>query len=130
MNRFTLAIVAVVAASSVQTAVAAETWLVTEENVAGVKGSQGAWTVNVDGGAVTGAAAMQSGNGNLLNYTLEGAIEGVNYVVKLKDRTDGKTNCVWSGHPPSGSGTQKTGLIGYAECEGAKLIIRASFVQH
>lgn len=128
MNKFTLAILAAVVASGGQALAASEIWLVTEENVAGVKGSQGSWTVTVDGANLTGAASMQAGNGDLLNYKLEGSIEGGIYTVKLNDRSDGKKGCVWSGHTPTGSGTQKTGLIGYAECEGSKLIIRASFV--
>lgn len=128
MNKFTLAIAAAVVAFGGHAWAASETWLVTEENVAGVKGAQGSWTVAVAGDKVTGDASMQSGNGNLLSYKVEGAIEGAVYKLNLIDRTDGKKGCVWSGHPPSSSSSQKTGLIGYAECDGAKLIIRASFV--
>lgn len=128
MNKFTLAILAAVAASGGQALAANDTWLVTEENVAGVKGAQGSWTISLDGANVTGAAAMQSGNGNLLSYKLEGSVEGGIYTVKMIDRTDGKKGCVWSGHTPTGSGSQKSGLIGYAECDGAKLVVRASFV--
>jgi hypothetical protein len=105
---------------------ASETWLVTEENVAGVKGAQGTWSVTVDAGKVTGTADMMSGRGAPLAYKIDGAVaEGV-YTLNLNDRTDGKKSCVWTGHTPSSASSQKAGLIGYAECEGAKLILRAS----
>ncbi len=38
------------------------TWLVTEENSAGIKGAQGRWTVEVDGNKLSGAAEMQADN--------------------------------------------------------------------
>jgi hypothetical protein len=49
------------------------------------------------------------------------------YTVNLVDRTDGKKGCVWTGHTPSATGTQTHGLIGEAQCEGTKLILRAGF---
>lgn len=128
MLKLTFAALAAVVAFHGQALAASETWLVTEENTGGVKGAQGSWTVNVDGGKITGSASMQSGNGNLLNYTIDGAVEGGNYTVTMNGRTDGKKGCVWVGHIPSSASTQKAGLIGYAECEGAKLIVRASIV--
>ncbi len=107
-------------------ALASETWLVTEENTAGVKGSQGTWTVTMEGDKLSGVAAMQEGNGNPLTYKLEGAKTGGAYTVTMTDRSDGKKGCVWSGHAPATAGAQTHGLVGYAECEGTKLIIRAS----
>ena len=105
-----------------------QTWLVTEENVGGVKGAQGTWTVNVEGNKVTGVAAMQTDKGGEVSYKVEGAIADGVYTITLKDRTDGKKGCVWSGHAPAASSTQAKGLLGYAECEGTKLIIRAAIV--
>ncbi len=107
----------------------AGTWLVTEENIGGVKGAQGSWTVKTEGNKINGDASMQLDNGAMLTYKLDGSVEGVNYTVTMTNRSDGKKNCVWKGHPPAGSGTQSQGLIGYAECDGAKLIVRASIVQ-
>ncbi len=94
--------------------------------MAGVKGSQGNWAVNIEGNQLSGAAAIQASNGSELTYKLEGVIADGVYTVTMNDRSDGKKSCVWSGHAPAGTGTQKKGLLGYAECHGAKLIIRAS----
>lgn len=126
MNKSALAIAALLAAS---VPAAAATWLVTEENTGGVKGAQGTWTVKTEGNKISGEASMQMDNGSLLTYKLEGTFEGANYAIALSDRTDGKKNCVWTGHPPSSGGAQSRGLVGYAECEGAKLILRASIVE-
>jgi hypothetical protein len=38
---------------------AAATWLVTEENTGGIKGSQGSWNVNAEGNKLSGEPAMQ-----------------------------------------------------------------------
>ncbi len=105
-----------------------ETWLVTEENVGGVKGGQGPWTVNVDGNKVSGVAAMQTDKGGEVTYKIEGAIADGVYTIKMNDRSDGKKGCVWTGHAPATSSTQAKGLLGYAECEGTKLVIRAAIV--
>lgn len=126
MKRLAFAAVAAVAAFGGPALAAPATWLVTEENVAGVKGAQGTWTVTTDGGKVAGEASMQSGNGNMLTYKVAGTFEGSNYTVTMSDRSDGKKNCVWNGHPPSSGSAQSRGIIGYAECEGAKLIVRVS----
>lgn len=107
----------------------AATWLVTEENTGGVKGAQGSWNVTSEGGKISGDAALQMGNGAPLTYKFEGTAEGVNYTVTFSDRSDGKKNCVWKGHPPSSGGQQARGIVGYAECDGAKLIVRASVVE-
>jgi hypothetical protein len=104
-------------------------WLVTEENTGGIKGAQGSWTVKTEGAKISGEASMQMGNGSPLTYKFKGAIEGANYAITISDRTDGKKNCVWKGHPPSAGGAQSSGLVGYMECDGAKLIIRASIVE-
>ena len=79
-----------------------ETWLVTEENVGGVKGAQGTWTVNVEGNKVSGVAAMQTDKGGVVTYKVEGDIADGVYTIKINDRTDGKKGCVWSGHAPRG----------------------------
>jgi hypothetical protein len=107
----------------------AGTWLVTEENTGGIKGAQGTWTVKTEGAKVSGEASMQMDNGKALTYKFEGQAEGANYTITLTDRTDGKKGCVWKGHPPASGGQQARGLVGYAECEGTKLILRASIVE-
>ncbi len=109
-----------------QALAASETWLVTEENIAGIKGSQGKWIVEVDGGKLNGVAEMQADNGAQFTYKLEGSIAGGVYTVAMNGRSDGKKGCVWSGHAPVVGATQKSGLLGYASCEGSKLVIRAS----
>ena len=107
-------------------AFAAEQWLVTEENLGGVKGGQGNWSVTREGNKIKGTADIQSDNGSMLTYKIEGEVEGSNYTITLSDRSDDKKGCVWKGHPPSGAGSQQQGLVGYAECEGTKMILRAS----
>jgi hypothetical protein len=101
---------------------------VTEESSSGIKGAQGNWTVNTDGNKFSGIAAMQANNGGELTYKFEGAIADGVYTVAMNDRSDGKKRCVWSGHAPAGTGTLKKGLIGYVECEGEKLILRAAIL--
>lgn len=126
MNKTALAIAALLAASA---PACAATWLVTEENTGGIKGAQGSWTVTTEGAKISGEASMQSGNGAPLTYKVAGTVEGGVYTIALTDRSDGKKNCVWSGHAPSGASSQARGLLGYAECEGVKLILRASIVE-
>ena len=107
-------------------AFAAEQWLVTEENMGGIKGGQGNWTITRDGNKIKGTAEIQSDNGSLLTYKVDGEVAGANYTITMSDRSDGKKGCVWNGHPPSGAGSQQQGFVGYAECEGTKIIVRAS----
>ncbi|KAF2990410.1 hypothetical protein OGR47_14665 [Methylocystis sp. MJC1] len=129
MNKLAFTAAAAALAISGPASAAGTTWLVTEENVAGVQGAQGSWNVKKDGDKLSGDASMQMGNGAPLTYKVDGSVEGGVYTIKISDRTDGKKNCVWTGHAPTGAGAQSSGLLGYVECEGAKLIIRASIVQ-
>lgn len=102
-------------------------WQVTEEMAsAGIKMAQGDWTVATEGDKVTGSANMQLQNGTPLTYKIDGALKDGVYTLNLTDRTDGKKGCVWTGHLPTGMGVQTKGLNGYAECEGTKLILRAT----
>jgi hypothetical protein len=126
MHKSVLAVVALLAMS---VPAAAATWLVTEENTGGIRGAQGSWNVKTDGAKISGDASMQMANGSPFTYKFEGESEGANYTVTLTDRSDGKKGCVWKGHPPASGGAQAKGLVGYAECEGTKLIIRASIVE-
>lgn len=105
---------------------ASETWLVSEENTGGIRGAQGTWEVNSEGAKVSGSAQMMTDKGGQLTYKIDGSVADGVYTLTLTDRTDGKKGCVWSGHLPSTASSQKQGLSGYAECEGSKLIIRAS----
>lgn len=126
MHKFALAVAAVLFMGG---SACAATWLVTEENVGGVKGGQGSWNVKSAGDKISGDATMQTDNGSMLTYKFEGKVEGGVYTVTLSDRSDGKKGCVWTGHAPSSGSSQAKGLLGYAECDGAKLIIRASIVE-
>ena len=92
-----------------------------------MKGGQGNWAITRDGNKIKGTAEIQSDNGSMLTYKVEGEeAAGDNYTITMSDRSDGKKGCVWKGHPPSGAGSQQRGLVGYAECEGKKMIVRAS----
>ena len=103
-------------------------WMVTEE-MEGIKGAQGTWALNIDGDKISGDATMMFSNGTPLTYKVEGAVKDGVYTINLVNRSDGKKGCVWTGHAPSSTaaGTQTHGLVGYAPCEGAKLVLRASF---
>ena len=125
MNKAILAVAALFVAGPA----AAGTWLVTEENVAGVKGAQGTWTVTTADGKISGDASMQSGSGAPLTYKFEGTVEGTNYTITLSERSDGKKNCVWKAHPPTSGSSQARGVLGYAECDGARLVLRGSPVE-
>lgn len=130
MRKLTFATMAAVLALGGSALAKSETWLVTEENMGGIKGSQGNWHVDAEGSKVSGSADMQGGTGEPLTYKIEGEVANGVYTVKMTDRSDGKKNCVWTGHVPSGAGDQTHGLIGYAECEGTKLIVRVSIFGH
>ena len=117
-----IAIAGAVAAAFAGTAAAAD-WNVTEEGASGIKNAQGVWNVTLEGDKVAGSATMQLQNGNPLSYKVEGTAEGGVYTIKLIDRTDGKKGCVWTGHAP----TTGHGLIGDAQCEGTKLLLRVGF---
>lgn len=129
MNKWVFAAAAAVLAIGGPASAAGTTWLVTEENIAGVRGAQGSWSVTKDGDKLSGDASMQTDNGKPLTYKVDGSFAGGVYTIKLSDRSDGKKGCVWTGHAPASGGAQSSGLLGYAECEGTKLIIRASIVQ-
>jgi hypothetical protein len=127
MDKSVLTIAALLAMS---VPASATTWLVTEENTGGIKGSQGSWNLKAEGNKISGEAAMQMANGTPFTYKFSGESEGANYTITLTDRPDGKNGCVWKGHPPASGGAQAKGLVGYAECDGGvKLIIRASIVE-
>jgi hypothetical protein len=126
MHKLAFAITAMLGVSAPANAA---TWLVTEENTGGIRGAQGSWNVKAEGNKLSGDASMQTANGTAFTYKFEGESEGANYTITLTDRTDGKKGCVWKGHPPASGGAQAKGLVGYAECDGAKLIIRASIVE-
>lgn len=128
MSKQTLVTTAVVAALAGPAIAAEETWLVTEESSDEIMGAQGTWNVSVQGNKLSGVAAMFADNGKQVTYKFDGAIEGGVYTVALDDRSDGKKGCVWNGHAPDGAGDLKKGLIGYLECDGVKLIVRASIV--
>jgi hypothetical protein len=117
------ALLAFVGAATAET----KSWNVTEESADGVGGAQGTWTVTIAGDKLSGKAQMQFSNGELLSYSLDGSIKDGVYTVNLVERSDGKKGCVWTGHAPSGAGAQTKGLVGYAPCEGAKLIVRAFY---
>jgi hypothetical protein len=114
-----IAIAGAFAAAFAGSAAAAD-WNVTEEGTSGIKTAQGVWNVTLAGDKVSGTATMQLQNGNPLTYKVEGTSAGGVYTIKMNDRTDGKKDCVWTGHAP----TSGHGLIGDAQCEGSKMVLR------
>lgn len=99
-------------------------WQVTEETDSGIKGGQGSWKMTTEGDKITGTADLTLDDGTPLTYKVEGTVNNGVYTINLVDRSDGKKGCIWTGHVPSG-GTQLNGLVGWAPCQGGKLIIRA-----
>jgi osmotically-inducible protein OsmY len=106
-------------------AAAAETtkWSVTETNAVGIKVASGTWTLNNEGGKLSGSANMQFDSGKTLDYKLEGTVEGETYTVNLVDRTDEKKDCVWTGKPAATASGRV--LTGDAKCGSSKFTIRA-----
>jgi hypothetical protein len=128
MSKFLLSIAAALAAMGSPALATSQNWNVTEENVSGVKGAQGTWSVNTDAdGKITGVANLQLDNGKLLTYAISGFAKDSVYKIEMSERSDGKKGCVWNGHIPAGA-DKSHGLIGEAICDGGvKLIIRAGF---
>lgn len=128
MSKFLLSIVAALAAMEGPAFATSQNWNVTEENVSGVKGAQGTWSVNTDADSkITGTANLQLDNGKLLTYAISGSVKDSVYKIEMSERSDGKKGCVWNGHIPAGE-DKSHGLIGEAICDGGvKLIIRAGF---
>jgi len=103
---------------------AAETtkWNATETNAVGIKSASGTWTLNNDGGKLSGSANMQFDSGKTLDYKLDGTAEGEVYTIKLVDRTDDKKNCVWTGKPAATASGRV--LNGDVKCDNSKFSIR------
>ena len=126
MKKSILAAAAIVLLSGVAAQAGTVRWNISEEN-SGVPNAQGVWNVTEEGDKISGTAELQLLNGNPLSYKFEGALKDGVWTVNMTDRTDGKKGCVWTGHSPSGGGTQTTGLLGYANCDGGvKIVLRAS----
>lgn len=101
----------------------ASKWSVSEISSVGIKAATGTWTLNNEGGKVSGTASLQFDNGNPLSYKLEGTAEGEGLTLKLLDRTDGKKNCVWTSKPGASVGGKV--LKGDVACDGGKFMIQA-----
>ncbi|HEY8070353.1 MAG TPA: hypothetical protein VIE47_00055 [Methylocystis sp.] len=127
MHKLTLATVAALLSLGASAMAETQNWNITEENSVGIKNAQGVWTVNVEGGKISGKAQLDATNGSAVTYKVEGTVKDGIYTVTMSDRSDGKKGCVWTGHAPAAGGQQSHGLIGEAPCEGSKLIIRAGF---
>ena len=128
MLKHTLIIAGALVALASSTAFAeTRSWNVTEETADGIKNAQGVWTAATEGEKIAGSADMTLNAGDPLSYKLDGSVKDGVYTINLVGRSDGKKACVWSGHKPSSGGTQTSGLTGNAQCDGAKLVIRASF---
>ena len=127
MHKLTLATVAALLSLGASAMAETQNWNITEENTVGIKNAQGKWTVNVEGAKISGKAELDATNGSSVTYTIDGTVKDGVYTIALENRSDGKKGCVWTGHVPTGTGTQTHGLIGEAPCEGSKLVIRAGF---
>jgi hypothetical protein len=129
MIKLTLSTIAFVVAVSASAFAAGQTWNVTEENSAGIKSGQGQWSVTVDGNnKLSGSAILNFDNGKTLTYELAGTKGEALYTVTLLKRSDGKVDCVWSGHSPVNANGVSHGLIGQVQCDGnTKFVIRAGF---
>jgi hypothetical protein len=127
MHKLALATVAALLSLGASAMAETQNWNITEENSVGIKNAQGVWNLNVEGGNITGKAQLDATNGSAVTYKIEGTVKDGVYTITMSDRSDGKKGCVWTGHMPTGTGTQTHGLIGEAPCEGSKLIIRAGF---
>jgi hypothetical protein len=116
-----LALTTAVAVVAFSASAFAANFSVTEISTAGIKKANGTWTLNTDGGKVSGKAEMQLDNGSPVTYKVDGKVEGGVYTVSLADRTDGKKDCVWTGK------TNESGKVveGPVVCGSDKFTIRA-----
>jgi hypothetical protein len=129
MNKVTLSTLALVVALSTSAFASGLTWNVTEENSAGIKSGQGQWSVTIDGNnKLSGSAVLNFDSGKTLTYDLSGTKGEAAYTVSLLNRSDGKIDCVWSGHSPANVEPRTHGFIGQVQCDGnKKFLIRAGF---
>jgi hypothetical protein len=129
MTKTIMSLAALLVAVSTSALASSQIWNVTEEGLAGVKTSQGTWTMNVEGNnKLSGRAEMQLDNGSMLTYNIDGSIADSIYTVAIAKRTDGKNGCVWSGHSPAHTDQKSHGLIGEARCDGnVRFLVRAGF---
>jgi hypothetical protein len=128
MVSLSLRSVAILFALSAPALAASHNWNVTEESPSGVKSSQGVWTVRIDDNKISGSANMQRDNGAILTYSLDGSFHDSAYTVNMVNRSDGKKDCVWSGHSPTHDDQKSRGLIGEVLCDGrTAFTIRAGF---
>jgi hypothetical protein len=127
MIKLTLGTLAVLCSLSTAAFADAKTWNITEEGVSGIKSAQGVWAVAVEGDKVSGTATMQLTNGNPLSYSVDGTVKDAVYTLNLSKRTDGKSDCVWTGHSPTNDAQKAHGLVGEAICGSSKFVIRAGF---
>jgi hypothetical protein len=123
MNKFALTAIALTLGMSVPAQAETSKWNVAEISASGIKTATGAWTVNNDGGKISGSASLQFDTGATLDYKLEGEAAGGVYTVKLVGRTDDKKDCVWTGKPVEALGGRV--VRGQVACEGAKFSIEA-----
>ena len=98
-------------------------WSVAEISSSGIKTASGTWTLNNEGGKVSGSASLQLDNGSPLEYKIEGEAEGDGLSLKFVDRPDGKKNCVWTGKKADSLGGRL--LKGGVACDGSKFVVQA-----
>lgn len=99
----------------------AATYSITEISTSGIKRANGTWTLNAEGGKVSGKAELQLDNGTPVTYKIDGTVEGGVYTLNLADRTDDKKGCVWTGKANESGKV----LEGPAVCGSEKFVIRA-----
>ncbi len=64
MHKLTLATVAALLSLGASAMAETQNWNITEENSVGIKNAQGDWTVNVEGGKISGKAELDATNGS------------------------------------------------------------------
>lgn len=116
-----LALTTAVAVVAFSASAFAASYSVTEISSSGIKRANGTWKLTTEGDKVAGSADMQLDNGSVITYKLDGKVEGGVYTLNLKDRTDGKKDCVWTGKP------NESGKVfeGPVQCGSEKFSIRA-----
>ena len=127
MLKLTLATAAALLSLGASAMAETQSWNITEENSVGIKNAQGHWVLDVEPTKLSGKAELEATNGSPVTYKVEGTIANGVYTVTMSDRSDGKKGCVWTGETPKAGGQQSKGLLGFAPCEGSKMVIRAGF---
>ena len=103
-----------------------QSWNITEADPD--HGAQGQWLVNIDdSNKLSGSTNMQFDTGATLSYTLDGSINSEALKVNMLNRSDGKTDCVFSGNISLNADNMSHRILGEVQCSEGKFLLRGGY---